>query len=55
MKTLTLARFTELYLSYLNDFLTVEAFANYYGLTTADADFIVATGRAINNYQLECV
>jgi len=45
---MSLDRFVELYLSYRNDFLTVEAFAAYYGLSMNTANSIVTIGRAIS-------
>jgi hypothetical protein len=44
---MSLEEFATLYLSYVNEFLTVEGFASHYGLTIEKAEFIVMTGRAI--------
>lgn len=38
----------EMYLKYLNDFLTVERFANYYGMDLEDAQAIVTMGRDLH-------
>ena len=38
-----------LYLDYVNNFITVEAFANYYSLTTLDAYYVIELGRNLNN------
>lgn len=38
-----------LYLSYVNDFLTVERFAEYYGINVIEANLIIDKGREINN------
>lgn len=45
---MSLDRFTELYLDYRNNFVTVEAFASHYGLSLNTAKSIVAIGRAIS-------
>lgn len=39
----------ELYLDYFNNFLTVGAFADYYGLDDVDAYYIIELGRKLNN------
>ena len=39
----------KLYLDYFNNFLTVEYFANYYGLELEKAYRIINLGRKINN------
>ncbi len=38
-----------IYLNYVNNFLTVKAFADYYSLTTLDAHYIIELGRNLNN------
>lgn len=50
-KTITATRVERLYLSYVNDFITVQAFATYYGLTHKEADQIIARGRANHGHQ----
>jgi len=45
METTTKTR-RELYLSYVNDFLTVARFADYYGMTYADALALIESERA---------
>lgn len=47
-----LDQFTAMYLDWVNNFLTAEAFAEHYGITPDDADFIIGTGRAINHREL---
>jgi len=37
-----------LYLDYVNNFLTVERFAEYYGLTISEANQLINVGREIN-------
>jgi len=37
------------YLDYLNDFLTLEGYARFYGIKTATAERIVNIGRKIHN------
>ena len=39
----------KMYLDYFNNFLTVENFANYYGITEDKAYKVIATGRKINH------
>jgi hypothetical protein len=38
-----------MYLDYVNNFLTVERFAEYYDLTIEEANLIIDKGRIINN------
>ena len=38
----------EMYLDYLNNFLTLKGFAAYYDLTATDALQIITTGRRLN-------
>lgn len=45
---MTIARWTELYLDYFNNFLTVEAFAAHYSLDILVAYEIVKIGRLID-------
>lgn len=40
--------FQKAYLDFVNNFLTGERFASYYGLTVRQAETIIATGRAIH-------
>lgn len=44
-----LDRYQELYLDYVNNFLTVSRFAEYYGMTEEHAEEIIYVGRKINN------
>ena len=41
-----------MYLDYFNNFLTMEAFANYYGISKEEAEFVIQIGRKINNREL---
>ena len=38
-----------LYIDYFNNFLTVEKFAEYYSYPLSDANYIINTGRKLNN------
>lgn len=38
------------YLSFVNDFLTIERFANYYNFSVKKAEEIIKIGRIVNNY-----
>lgn len=40
----------ELYLDWFNNFLTVERFAEYYGMTQEHAEEIILTGRKTDNF-----
>lgn len=40
---------TKMYLEYVNDFLTVERFASFHGLTIGNAMFIIKMGKIIND------
>ena len=42
-------RYIELYLSYFNDFLTIDRFADYYGFDLLTAKHIIYKGRELNN------
>lgn len=46
---MSLDEFTKLYLSWRNEFVTMEAFAREYGLSYAVATEIITLGRAIGN------
>jgi len=39
----------QLYLSYVNDFLTVERFAGHYNISVEKANKIINLGRKLNN------
>lgn len=51
LQYISLSEFTNLYLDYVNNYLTVEKFASDKGLSIEDAEFIFTTGRAIGNYE----
>jgi hypothetical protein len=58
--TYELQQYPELYLDYVNNFLTVERFANYYGITEEYADEIISAGRQMtkeneNKYLIEFI
>ena len=38
-------KFQEMYLDWVNNFLTLEVFAQYYNLTTKQAQFVIDSGR----------
>jgi len=48
---MTLQKFVDMYLDWRNNFLTVERFAEYYGMTLESAQFIIDTGRNIMNFE----
>lgn len=50
---MTLDYFIKLYLSWRNDFLTIEAFASYYGISEEKAKFIADAGYLIGMYEKE--
>lgn len=41
--------YEEMYLSWFNDFLTIEKFAEFYNITTLKAFSIIKKGRIINH------
>ena len=41
--------FIKLYLEYVNNFLTIERFAEYYGFTVIEAEKIINKGRELLN------
>jgi len=41
--------YIEMYLDYVNNFLTVSKFAEYYNITEVDAHYIIDLGRTLNN------
>lgn len=45
---MSIDRWTELYLDYVNNFLTIDAFASHHGLDILVAVDIVRVGRLIN-------
>jgi hypothetical protein len=51
-KTYAYDKYEELYLDYVNDFLTVERFANYYGMSKEYANHVIEIGRKLNNKEL---
>lgn len=39
----------KMYLEYVNDFITVERFADHHGLTNEHANLLIDLGRKVNN------
>lgn len=50
MKRYPLNEWPDLYADYLNNFLTVPRFAEYYGMSEDHANDIIDIGRATDNY-----
>lgn len=46
---MALDTFVKMYLDYRNNFLTISAFAQHYGLSSRQANDIVEAGRTISN------
>jgi len=46
---LTKDKLIEVYLDYVNNFLTVSAFAQWHGLTERQANVVIKRGRELNN------
>ena len=42
-------RIVELYLEYVNDFLTIDCFAEYHNFDLEHANWIINNGRILNN------
>ena len=45
---MSLDQFTKIYLDYFNNFATVKAFADHYGITDEEAETIIKLGNQIN-------
>jgi len=43
------AEIIEIYLDWVNNFLTLDKFANHYGITELDAHYVIDLGRKLNN------
>ena len=43
----------EMYLDYFNNFVTVERFAEYYGITETEAFAVIEAGKRIHNQKKE--
>ena len=50
---MTLQKFVAMYLDWRNNFLTIERFAEYYGITVESAQFIINTGRSTMAFEPE--
>ena len=48
-KTYRYDKYVELYLDYVNNFLTVERFAEYYNMSVDYANHVIEIGRKLNN------
>lgn len=48
-KTYGYDKYVELYLDYINNFLTVGRFAEYYGMSENYANHVIEIGRKLNN------
>lgn len=48
-KTYGYDKYQELYLDYVNNFLTVARFAEYYGMSIEYANHVIEIGRRLNN------
>lgn len=48
---MTLAKFTEMYLDWINNFLTIERFAEYYEISVEQAQEIIDIGRKIGKLE----
>jgi hypothetical protein len=46
-------KFQEMYLDWVNNFLTIEVFANYYHLTAKQAQFVINSGRQYHEESLK--
>ena len=50
MKYYRIDKYPELYLDWVNNFITVERFAEYYGMSVKQAEDIIKIGRASDNF-----
>ena len=53
MKTLTTEKRREMYLDWVNNFLTVAYFAEYYGISESEAHEVINSGRGIHERAVE--
>ncbi len=44
-----------LYLDYVNDYLTVEVFAEHHGLSVPDASLVIEAGRRLHEQYVEII
>lgn len=49
---MTLQAFVDMYLDYRNNFLTVEAFADYYRISVDKANQIIKLGREVSDIEM---
>jgi len=49
MTTYSPERINEMYLDWVNNFLTIERFAEYYGIREQTAEYIIRAGRIANH------
>ena len=52
---MSLDKFTKMYLDWVNNFLTVECFAEHYAISVNDAKIIIDLGRKIDKLKPEFV
>ena len=50
---MSLDQFTKIYLDYVNNFLSIQAFADHYGITEAEAAEIVKIGCIIGSLDID--
>lgn len=50
---MSLDNFVSMYLDWVNNFLTVEAFAEHYSITEESAQKIIDCGRLVSNLELK--
>jgi len=46
-------KFHEMYLDWVNNFLTVDVFASYYNLTLEQAHYVIGSGKQYHESQIE--
>lgn len=51
MKTLKERSFADIYLEYVNDFLTTEYMAEYYGISQKEMEDLISKGRELHESQ----
>lgn len=50
---MSLDQFTKLYLDYVNNFISIQAFAYHYGINYEEAETIIKLGHQINHMDID--
>ena len=50
---MSLDQFTKIYLDYVNNFISIQGFADHYGITYEEAETIIKLGHQINYINID--